>query len=260
MNFFKLYIGDYQRDTGSLSLAEHGAYLMMLQHFYATEKPLQKGRELYRLLRCETKAERQAVDAVVSKFWEETDDGLVCRRAASELAKAEHQRTVNREIGKRGGRPKQTEHVTDSVSEHVTDSVSEKNPNQTPDTRQEQRATTATAVVVASEPATAKPATPDCPHAEIVALYHECLPSLRRVREWKGDRQAFLRSRWRERPERQSLAWWRGFFEYVSGCPLLMGEVPGRDGGVPFSADLEWLVRPTNFRKVIEGKYQRRVA
>lgn len=120
--------------------------------------------------------------------------------------------------------------------------------------------TTATAVVVASEPATAKPATPDCPHAEIVALYHECLPSLRRVRDWTGDRQAFLRSRWREKPERQSLAWWRGFFEYVSGCPLLMGEVPGRDGGAPFSADLEWLVRPTNFRKVIEGKYQRRAA
>lgn len=121
--------------------------------------------------------------------------------------------------------------------------------------REGKELTTPDGVVVAS-----KPATPDCPHSEIVAAYHDILPTLRRVREWTPDRQAFLRARWREKPERQSLAWWRGFFEYVAGCPLLMGEVPGRDGGAPFSADLEWLVRPTNFRKVIEGKYQRRAA
>ena len=128
-------------------------------------------------------------------------------------------------------------------------------PSPSPSPSPKAKATTADAVVVAS-----KPATPDCPHSEIVAAYHELLPTLRRVREWTPDRQAFLRARWREKPERQSLDWWRGFFEYVAGCPLLMGEVPGRDGGAPFSADLEWLVRPTNFRKVIEGRYQRRAA
>jgi hypothetical protein len=92
-----------------------------------------------------------------------------------------------------------------------------------------------------------------------VGLYHEILPELRRVRDWTGDRQGFLRSRWRERPERQSLDWWRKFFEYVRGCPWLMGQETGSDGRA-FDCDLEWLVRPKNFRKVIEGKYQRRTA
>lgn len=46
MNFFKLYIGDYQRDTAHLSVTEHGAYLLMLQHYYATEKPLPPGKAL----------------------------------------------------------------------------------------------------------------------------------------------------------------------------------------------------------------------
>lgn len=136
MNFFKLYIGDYQRDTGALSLLEHGAYMVMLQHFYATEKPLPVGRELYRLLRCETKADRQAVDSVVDKFWQIVDDGLINLRSQEEIAKAEHQRTVNREIGKRGGRPKTTEKITDSVSDSVSESKPNHNPNQTPDTRQ----------------------------------------------------------------------------------------------------------------------------
>lgn len=133
MNFFKLYIGDYQRDTAALSLAEHGAYLLMLQHYYATEKPLPIGRELYRLLRAETRQERDAVDAVSRRFWAETDAGLINERADVEIRKADHQRTVNREIGKRGGRPKRTEQQTETETESVIESKPNRNPNQTPD-------------------------------------------------------------------------------------------------------------------------------
>ena len=56
MNFVRLYIGDYMRDTGTLTVAEHGAYMLMLMHYYATEKPIPSGRALHRLLRAETKA------------------------------------------------------------------------------------------------------------------------------------------------------------------------------------------------------------
>jgi len=105
MNFVKLYIGDYQRDTGHLSIAEHGAYLLMLQHYYATEKPLPIGKALHRLLRAESKADRDAVDSVAAQFWKSQDGGLINERAVEEIQKAEHQRTVNREVGKKGGNP-----------------------------------------------------------------------------------------------------------------------------------------------------------
>lgn len=98
MNFFKLYIGDYQRDTGALSIAEHGAYFLMLQYHYATEKPLPQGKDLYRLLRCEGKADRDAVDAVARQFWHETPEGLINNRAAEEIAKAGEQADTNRRI------------------------------------------------------------------------------------------------------------------------------------------------------------------
>lgn len=137
MNFVKLYVGDYLRDTGTLTVAEHGAYLLMLVNFYATEKPLPTGRELHRLLRAETRQDREAIDAVAAKFWTESDGGLVNARAIKEIERASHQRAVNQEIGKRGGRPKRTEQQTESVSESVSTSGPNRNPNQTPDTRQE---------------------------------------------------------------------------------------------------------------------------
>lgn len=130
MNFFKLFIGDYMRDTGTLTVAEHGAFMLMLMHHYATEKPLPQGRELHRLLRAETKTERESIDAVAAKFWRSTPDGLVNDRAAVEMAKANHQREVNRVVGKMGGRPKRTE--TESVSKSVSESVSESEPNRNP--------------------------------------------------------------------------------------------------------------------------------
>lgn len=109
MNFFKLYIGDYQRDTGTLTLAEHGAYMLMLQHLYATEKSLPIGRELHRLLRAETKIERDAIDNVAAKFWRLDATGLTNDRALAEIKKRDHQVTVNKAVGKLGGRPKKSE-------------------------------------------------------------------------------------------------------------------------------------------------------
>jgi uncharacterized protein YdaU (DUF1376 family) len=37
MNFYKHFLGDYARDTKGLSLLEHGAYRVLLDHNYATE-------------------------------------------------------------------------------------------------------------------------------------------------------------------------------------------------------------------------------
>lgn len=101
MNFFKLYIGDYQRDTAHLSITQHGAYLLMLQHFYATEKPLPTGKALHRMLRAQDKDERDAIDFVASFFWVTTEEGLVVnKRAHQEIAKARAQAETNRGIAR----------------------------------------------------------------------------------------------------------------------------------------------------------------
>ena len=89
MNFWKRWIGDYQRDTGHLSLTEHGAYTLLLDVHYATERPLPSDRmAIYRLLRAIGKDEQTAIDSVLSQFWKETEDGWVNDRAADEIEKS----------------------------------------------------------------------------------------------------------------------------------------------------------------------------
>lgn len=101
---------------------------------------------------------------------------------------------------------------------------------------------------------------PQCPQAEIVALYHECLPELTHHKTWDGARADNLRARWRSDPKRQTLDYWRRFFEHVRESDFLMGRTNGTGDRPPFAADLEWLVKASNFSKVIEGKYHNRGA
>jgi len=100
----------------------------------------------------------------------------------------------------------------------------------------------------------AKPAKPDCPHQEIIALYHELLPQCPQVRDWTPARATQLRARWSENEKRQNLDYWRQFFEYVGQCDFLVG----RTGQKPFFADLEWMTKSANFTKIREAKYENR--
>lgn len=108
MNYYEHHIGDYQKKTAHLSLLEHGVYFLMLQTFYATEKPLPPGgRLLYRILRANTFTARNAVDAIVKEFWTQTPDGLVNLRAAEEIRKyrcyIEKKRTAGKASGQSRG-------------------------------------------------------------------------------------------------------------------------------------------------------------
>lgn len=105
----------------------------------------------------------------------------------------------------------------------------------------------------------AKVATIDCPHDEIIALYHDLMPANPRVRAWTGTRQSNLRARWREDEKRQGLDYWRRLLTYASQSAFLTGQKSGPDGR-PFLPGLDWLVKPENFAKLIEGRYHDRSA
>lgn len=104
----------------------------------------------------------------------------------------------------------------------------------------------------------ARTSPPECPHEAIVGLYHEILPALPRVKVWTDARRSMLRTRWREDRARQNLDWWRWYFKLVAASDFLCGRCPPDKNGRTFTADLEWLIKPTNMPKVLEGKYSDR--
>jgi hypothetical protein len=95
----------------------------------------------------------------------------------------------------------------------------------------------------------------NCPQNEIIDLYHARCPTMPKVRTWTGQRPKLLRNRWNEHPD---LEWWDGFLAYCSESRFLTGRAPATDNSrPPFVADLEWLIRPSNFQRINEGKYHR---
>lgn len=142
MNFYKHYIGDFQRATSHLSLTERGAYLTLIHHYYATELPLPSDHAaLCRIAGAFTKPERDAVKAVMA-FFSPVDSGLMHNRIEAELHKAGEISTTNRDIAvarearRRAEKLAQEQHeATTKRAEDVPRSWDEVSTPQTPDTR-----------------------------------------------------------------------------------------------------------------------------
>lgn len=78
--------GDYLRDTGDLSLVEHGAYRVLLDHYYATDGRLKADQvALFRICRAMTEEEQAAVGKVVRMFFTVDGDGNLHNKKADEI-------------------------------------------------------------------------------------------------------------------------------------------------------------------------------
>ena len=82
MNYYKRHLGDYARDTRHLSMAEHGAYTLLLDYFYATERPIPDDR-CERIANAYATDEQKAVRNVLNEFFTLTDDGWIQNKALS---------------------------------------------------------------------------------------------------------------------------------------------------------------------------------
>lgn len=72
---------------------------------------------------------------------------------------------------------------------------------------------------------------------------------------WDGARADALRSRWRESPKHQRLEFWERFFNELRNHRFYMGE-----NDRAWKADLGWIVKRSNFDKLIEKFTSRREA
>lgn len=87
MNYYKRHLGDYAKDTKHLSLAEHGAFTLLLDYYYSTEKPIPDDR-CERIANAYADHERDAVRNVLKEFFILHDGGWTNKRADSVIAES----------------------------------------------------------------------------------------------------------------------------------------------------------------------------
>jgi uncharacterized protein YdaU (DUF1376 family) len=106
MNYFEFYPGDYLRDTTSLNLTEHGAYLKLLIAYYSEEKPLPADlKKLYVITSAISAADKAATRKVAEEFFPIADDGFRHKnRVDAEIAKAQRRIQIAQQNGSKGGR------------------------------------------------------------------------------------------------------------------------------------------------------------
>lgn len=88
LSWYPFYVGDYIKKTAHLSMMEHGAYRMLIDHYMSTGHPLPNDpTKLYRICRARSPSERKAVLSVTSEFFIEDLCFIRHNKCDSELSK-----------------------------------------------------------------------------------------------------------------------------------------------------------------------------
>jgi uncharacterized protein YdaU (DUF1376 family) len=99
------YPGDYGRDTAHLSLVQHGAYRLLLDHYYSNAAPLPPDlTALHRICRAFEQTEKDAVNSILAEFFELRADGYHNARADVELGRRAEIRERLSNSGRQGAK------------------------------------------------------------------------------------------------------------------------------------------------------------
>jgi hypothetical protein len=249
MHYYQFHIGDYRSATAHLSNDEDLAYRRLLDMYYDTENPIPLD---VTWVAKRIRISNSVVQDVLNDMFEKKDDGFHQMRCDKELVVYKGfsdagKRGAAKRWSKGGDSPPITPPMLTNNQEPVTNNQSKYicPPDGEPDEQANKKF-------------------PFCDHKKILSLYHECLPTLRNVEVWNETRAGYLRQRWREVCEELSkekditaddvFNWWNEFFRHVSKSKFLTGKINSSNGRA-FVADLEWIIKPSNFAKIIEGKY-----
>jgi uncharacterized protein YdaU (DUF1376 family) len=114
MIFYKHYLGDYDGDTAHLSWLEDMAYTRLMRLYYRREQPIPgEIGQACRLIRANTKQEREAVESVLREFFTLESDGWHNKRCDAEIAASGKKAEANRNNGGKGGRPRKNKTETE---------------------------------------------------------------------------------------------------------------------------------------------------
>ena len=267
-----LWIGAYLADTQHLSRDEHGAYLLLLMAYWRAREPLLDDDKRLAAIVKATPAEWRRLRPVLAEFF--TIDGGTWRqkRADAEIAIADTRKAkaTAKAQAAAGARWKQSPSDAPSIAPSTPQALHEECPTPSPvlyENKETTEGTTSLLVDQAENGQADKPpgkgyAVPDCPYDAIVAAYATALPTLPQPTVVNESRRTAIRARWREVcgtekfDREKGVDWFLWFFDHASKSAFLTGNgTPNRATGRVWMADFDWLLNPTNFARVIDGRY-----
>jgi uncharacterized protein YdaU (DUF1376 family) len=249
MHYYQFNIGDYLSHTKHLDLMEDLAYRRLLDLYYLHERPLNSGiASVARQIGM--RDHETEVKTVLEEFFNLSDDGWINHRADKEIKHFHSKIDQASRAGKASAERRMSARSTDV---QLTN-------NQEPITNNQLKPS----ICPPDGELESAKKLPGCDHKAVIELYHQNLPTMRRVEVWNETRAGYLRQRWREVAAELAQAqditasdvlnWWGEFFKSVGKSRFLTGRVNSKDGRA-FVADLEWILKPSNFAKIVEGKY-----
>lgn len=129
MHYYQFNIGDYRKDTGHLSLLEHGVYRQLLDWYYLSEEPIPEETDLVlRRLCARTEDEKKAVFYILKEFFF-VENGYQNKRANNEISAYKAKADRARNNGKLGGRRPKTKEVISGNQEETQSEPREKLTN-----------------------------------------------------------------------------------------------------------------------------------
>ena len=234
--YFPMYPKDFEAKTSHLTLEEDGAYNRLLRLCWLTpgcslpDDPAWIARRL----RVDAATYDRLVAPLISEFFKRTK-GRVWNHTLTEIFQETNEKHARRvEAGKLGGRPLKSSQAKEKTQSNAKAMPKQPEPEPEPYKREVNlsRARDETAVCIAHFNAVAKRV------------------GWSQVQKITGPRKASLAHRIADCGGADA---WCGAMDRAASSPLLTGQ-----SGRGWRADFDWLCKPANFTKLMEGNYDPR--
>lgn len=267
MNYIQWHIGDWISDTALLTPTERGVYFDLLMRYYKEERPIMQ-MECTRIARAYAPDEQNAMQYVLSQFFELKGDSYVHKRCEEEIARAhanidKRKKAADARWSKQDKEKRATSEISSDANVNASAYANGNASayangmltiNHKPLTNKEKEITKENKP--SSEFNSDSTDRLPCPYERIKQVFNESLPELPVITRMSDGRKKALKARWIEETTRlgittqdAGIAHFKAFFERVKSSDFLTGRK------TDWRADFDWLIKAANFLKTLEGKY-----
>lgn len=236
--YFPMFPTDFDADTGHLTFAEDGAYnrLLRLSWKCPWAKMPDDMEWIYRRARAVSDQDKALIAAVIGEFFTRTGGKIFSKRLATEWSKSSLAHSKRVLAGSAGGKAKAA-HLKDKITSNAT--AMPKQPEPEPEPYKDREVNLSRSYV---------PVDACIDHFNATAKQ----AGWSQVQRITTARRAALSQRI---ADCGGVDEWRAAIDRAARSPLLTGQ---NDRG--WRADFDWLCKPANFTKLMEGNYDPRIA